>query len=276
MNNMKDKLVEIKNLLQGHIIALIIIVVVMIGLPVTLYLVKQQQDLRSRATGGNSLTFSPSSRTVNKDSTFDVDLGISFNPTQQQLTGMDVTITYSDKLVMENFTRDTEVLSREIDYDFQPVRRTVHYIAVNRTGSLNRRTDLKLGTFRFKATGDGTATITATHGQIVVLGQVSFLDVGNANATYTIGGPSPSPSVPPGSVRGDVDKNGCLNPTARGSFAGDPVLIWQMIQGIIAKNPAAILFPLPPLVVDLNRPVDMRDYTTWWNIYRLDTERHCR
>lgn len=222
MNNLKEKLIEIKNLLRGHVIALIIILVVIIGIPVTLYLVKQQQDLRSKATGGNSLTFSPSSRTVERGTSFDVDFGIRFDP-QQQLTGMDVTITYSANLEMENFTKETGVLSREVDYDPQPTRRTVHYIAVNRTGTLNRRNDLKLGTLRFKAINDGPATITATHDQIVVLGQASYLDVDNASVTYTIGGstpspsPSPSPSAPPviACVNGDVTAgsfhNGCVD-----------------------------------------------------------------
>ncbi len=267
---MKEKLIEIKNLLRGRIPALIIILVIMIGLPVTLYLVKQQQDLRSRATGSEvgSLVFSPSSPgTVNKDGTFSLEFGINFT-LERRITGADITITYTDNLRLTNFEKNTTDLSEEVltrsNTFVNP--RTMRYVAVNKSGSLAPGTFVSLGRLTFKAIDNGQAEIRIADRQVVAKDQPGVLEIGDASVTFTIGGgATPPPTLPPGLVRGDVDRNGCLNPS------GDPVLIWRMIQRLIPKDTSAILFDN-----NLDRDVDMMDYTTWWNIYITNTRNHCK
>lgn len=193
MNNIKEQLIEVRNLLQGHILVLIIILVIVIGIPVTFYLAKQQQDLRSKATDAGSLVFLPATPTgsVNINSAFDLNFGINLNPAAR-ITGVDVTITYTNNLRLDTLLKDTAVLPEEVLNNSNPVvnPRTVHYVAVSKSGDLYSRTYVPLGKLTFTAIGAGSATITITNNQIVAKDQAGTLAIGNTTTTYTVAGPA--------------------------------------------------------------------------------------
>ncbi|MBI4035996.1 thrombospondin type-1 domain-containing protein [Candidatus Daviesbacteria bacterium] len=194
MNNIKEKLIDVRNLLQGHILVLIIILVVVIGIPVTFYLAKQQQDLRSKATDAGSLVFIPPTPTgsVNINSVFDLEFGINLNPAAR-ITGVDVTITYANNLRLDTFSKDTTVLPELVLESRNPAVNpiTVHYVAVSKTGDLVSRTYVPLGKLTFTAISAGTATITITTNQIVAKDQAGTVAIGGTTTTtYTIAGPT--------------------------------------------------------------------------------------
>lgn len=193
MNNIKETFIAVRDLLQGHILVLIIILVIVFGIPVTFYLAKQQQDLRSKATDAGSLVFLPATPTgsVNINSAFDLNFGINLNPAAR-ITGVDVTITYTNNLRLDTLLKDTTVLPEEVLNNSNPAVNpiTVHYVAVSKSGDLVSRTYVPLGKLTFTAIAAGTATITITNNQIVAKDQAGTLAIGNATTTYTVAGPT--------------------------------------------------------------------------------------
>ncbi len=189
MNNIKERLIDVRDLLQGHILALIIILVIVIGIPITFYLAKQQQDLRSKATDAGRLVFIPPTPTgsVNINSAFDLEFGINLNPAAR-ITGADVTISYTNNLRLDTFLKDTTVLPEEILNNSNPAVNpiTLHYVAVSKSGDLASRTYVPLGKLTFTAISAGSATITVITNQIVAKDQPGTLAIGNATTTYTV------------------------------------------------------------------------------------------
>lgn len=209
INNLKKKLTQIRSLLQGHTLRIVVILIIaFIIIPVTVYLVKQQQELRSRAAGGEvgSLAFIPSfpsssPGSVNTGGSFSIDLGISFT-TDQRITGADVTITYTDNLRLDNFVKDTTVLPEQVLDSSNIVAnpRTVRYVTVNKTGDLPLRGFVPLGKVTFSVIGSGQAVVTITDRQIVAAGVAGVLNVRETSNTYIIAGSptlTPSPSAVP-------------------------------------------------------------------------------
>lgn len=245
--------------------------ILLLGIILGVYLVRQMTQLNSKATSPSAtLSIVPPSRSaeLNQEISFDVIFDKGTNRSgAAKITGADLFITADSNIQINRFVPDAAgKLNTELQN--QVVNGALRYAAVNmrNDGSLPSDQIITLGKLFVQATSPGSSTIrfddNNTH--IVASGYKDEVPLTVRPATVTIGGATPPPSTPPGAVRGDVDKNGCLNPS------GDPVLIWRMIQRLIPKDPAAILFDN-----NLARDVDMRDYTTWWNIYTIDTRHRC-
>lgn len=253
------------------------------------YLVRQMTQLSSKAAAPPSATLSivPSNRDagLNQEISFDVIFDKGTNRSRAaKITGADLFISADSNIQINRFVPDA-ASKLNTEFQNQVVSGSLRYAAVNlrNDGSLPSDQIITLGKLFVQATGVGTLTVrfddNNTH--IVASGYKDEVPLSLRTTTVTVVGstppspsPSSSPSAPPVSVIGDVDKNGCLNPANKGgTFVGDPVLIWQMIRREIGSDPSAILF------VDSSNPtrsvVDMRDYTTWWNIYRVNTVNHC-
>ncbi len=180
-NNFKNKLIEIKETLgTRQFFALLLVLVLLFTIPLTVYLVKQQQDIRSRASGGATvqMRLDPHSGTFNTGDIISVDLGISWvaDPNSQgirRVTGADVTINYASNLTFDSFTQDPQTtLSEQIISDSTPVNRTFHYVAVNKSGNIPQQDYVRLGTLKFRATGSGAATVGVNNAQVVALSQL--------------------------------------------------------------------------------------------------------
>ncbi|HBQ50868.1 hypothetical protein A3B42_00215 [Candidatus Daviesbacteria bacterium RIFCSPLOWO2_01_FULL_38_10] len=241
------------------------------GIILGVYLVRQMTQLSSKAiTPSATVSFVPPSRDaqINQEISFDVIFNKGTNRSgAAKITGVDLFITADPNIQINRFVPDT---AGKLNTELQNavINGDLRYAAVNlrNDGSLPSDQIITLGKLFVQVTSPGTSTVrfddNNTH--IVASGYRDEVPLSLRPATVTIGGATPPPSLPPGSVRGDVDRNGCLNPS------GDPVLIWRMIQRLIPKDTAAILFDN-----NLARDVDMRDYTTWWNIYTIDTPHRC-
>ncbi len=194
---MRDKLILIKNLLHGHILALIVVLVITFGIiPITVYLVQQQQNLRSKAAGGvevGTLKLNLGEVVPKYHSSFSLNFGIGFAP-NQKITGADVTITYSDNLRLDTFQEEKADPNRltPIWYGFNTSAGTLRYVAVNDTYTANALSYVPLGRLTFFVIGTGTAIISITDKQIVAQDESGILNVGDARVIYTIEARTPT------------------------------------------------------------------------------------
>lgn len=274
---------KLKNIFFAKpIFSVVGVFILLLGIILGVYLVRQVTQLRSRAGAPSAATvyFDPSSRNAERDQEISFDVifnkGSSRSGTAK-ITGVDLFISVDNSNIRINrFVPDTaSKLNTELQNAI--VNGSLRYAAVNLRNdpTLPVPQFVTLGRLFVQTINAGTSTIRFddNNTQIVASGYRDEVPLDLGRATVTVGGsiPTPTPSAPPVSVFGDVDRNGCLNPANKGgSFVGDPVLIWRMIQRLIPKDPAAILFDN-----NLARDVDMRDYTTWWNIYTIDTLHRC-
>lgn len=190
---------------------LIIILILLLSIPLGIYLVKQQQKLKSQATHGiASLIFVPASATIIPGRTQTVD--IFLNPAESIISGVDLTVKFDkNKLTVDESAgfRPTSAFSDTIipsssnsgiDNIFDG---TLRYVALAKTDqNVVTGNNIKLGTIVFKATStapvEGETTIRFENVIITVSGG-NRLTLTPQPATYFVGviaSPSPSPSAP--------------------------------------------------------------------------------
>lgn len=173
-----EKLTKLKEGVGGRqFLALLLVLVILFAIPLTVYLVKQRQELRSKASGRTlSLEFRGAPQSVAAGGTFQVDVVLQ-GSSQSTYTGADVIITYpADKVTLVSFTPPSSpALDTEIWRDPNPLSSTgtFRYIAVNK-GNPNPASFITLGTLTFRmmaTTGDAQLSF-GNSSQAVVLEEV--------------------------------------------------------------------------------------------------------
>lgn len=174
--------------------------VLLLAIPLTMYLVRQQQILKSRATGSGEVSFAlnpaTSTQPIDQDFTVTVKLRAGTN----DVSSVDLhLLADSTKVKFLAFTPSSSyasVINPQVADD------KVDYVGVNPTSD-PRRGDVDIGTLRLRllsgaaATG-GTVTIDPATTRVTVAGTEDLvITTGNTNGQY---GPvtPPSPSLAPG------------------------------------------------------------------------------
>lgn len=213
LTNLQEKISLIKQSLGGkQFVAVFLVLVVLFAIPLTIYLVKQRQEIRSKAsTGAATVSFGATdlgSKNIGESfAPFDILLSAE----QNNVTGVDITVTFDDTLTA-TFTPPASSGSNIFDYTVIPSAkypnsvnnsgssRTIRYVAVNKSknNSVNGPA-IVLGKITFtaaKLTATGTHQIQFGDVYVVAAGQKDKLNVTkDAVVTYTV-------AVPPARVDG--------------------------------------------------------------------------
>ena len=102
LTRITEKLAQLKEGMGGkQFLALLMVLVILFAIPLTVYLVKQRQEIRSKASGRTlSLVFRGAPPSVGSGNTFSADVVLQ-GSSQSTYTGVDVTITYpADKVIV--------------------------------------------------------------------------------------------------------------------------------------------------------------------------------
>ncbi|OGE20501.1 hypothetical protein A3A14_00720 [Candidatus Daviesbacteria bacterium RIFCSPLOWO2_01_FULL_43_38] len=189
LTRITEKLAQLKEGMGGkQFLALLMVLVILFAIPLTVYLVKQRQEIRSKASGRTlSLVFRGAPPSVGSGNTFSADVVLQ-GSSQSTYTGVDVTITYpADKVTLVSFTPPSSpALNEEIWRDPNPLVNTgsFRYIAVNK-GNPSPASFITLGTLTFKmtaTTGDAQLNFGGTS-QAVVLEEVEPFLATNTSAS---------------------------------------------------------------------------------------------
>lgn len=206
----KDKLIKI--------IPFVVVALLIVAIPATLYLVKQYQTLKSRAAvpvGAVTLSLSPNEVGKNVGEEFEVQL--MMNARNQDITGVDIQLTY-DKNILQLVSFNPALSS------FDTLRNSVddslgqfRFTAVRKPKDPISSGILTLGTLKLRAKAGGVSTVRfAPAFELVASGvETTLTTAGNIEGKYSVVGPgvSPPPSPPPPvtgcSCQAD---NGCSSP----------------------------------------------------------------
>lgn len=227
---------EIKQLLP-----IIILIIIILAIPLGVYLVRQQQQLRSKALEGRAnLEFSPNLQDVSLGSPLNVALQIN-SGYENRVSAVDVEIAYSAQLALRDFEPDfNSGLDKIVISDIDPSTRTLRFVAANTTGTVPFKRLVTIGTLRFDTVREGRAEIGAASADKIIVtasGQEQPLIVDSSQkgiyainlvlsptptATPIPSGPlpptgSPTPTQPPtvtptkAPVRGDANGDFCVD-----------------------------------------------------------------
>ena len=195
-----------------------VVAILIVAIPVTLYLVRQIQDLRSRAavpTGAVTLSLSPAESSKNTGEEFEVQL--KMNARNQDITGVNIQLAYNTN-ILQLVTFDPALSS------FDTLRNTVddplgqfRFTAVRKSKDPISSGVLILGTLKFKARAGGVSTVRfAPAFELVASGaETTLITAENIEGRYMVTGPavSPSPSpLPPVTGCGCQADNSCSSP----------------------------------------------------------------
>lgn len=237
LENLKYKLQEIKDSLGGRqFLALLLFLVVLFAVPLTVYLVKQRQELRSRADVGKVvLLFGANNLGTKAPGEEFAPVDIVLNAGDNNITGVDITITFDNTLEAVKF----EPQAGNFDYTVIPGTkrpnnidnfsspRAVRYVAVNKGANTKSGPGLVLGKVWFKAVAltSGEPKIRFGNAQIVASGRTEELEVTKdstvayvvQNAPVPTAAPTPTtaptPTSAPGRMAGDANDDRCVNIT---------------------------------------------------------------
>lgn len=208
LDQLKDKFLHLKYQLSDQfsskkLIALIVLLLVAsLGLIPTLYLVRQEQKLKAKASAGSvSLYIRSSAATVAPNNTVTVDFGINAgsNPPINPpiVTGVDVRLSYSDNLVLTSFTNGDNVGSGKALAEVvvkNPAGSTnpgnnIRLVAVNKTNNTQSLPYVALGQLVFTAQAstnhDAWVKFEDSGNQIVAVGNSSALVISNEGEDST-------------------------------------------------------------------------------------------
>lgn len=175
-------------------LVLILIGIIAISVPLTIWQMGQQQETRSRAGGGGttSLILTPDSGTKTVGETFLVPLVL--NSTYDNVSGIDFIMSFNKNVVDITFQPAT-TFNETILSNVSSASGTFRYVAVDTAGAPSNQGDIPLGTLRFSAKATGITTVSFENVEVVALGNTSLLrNEANSFGNYTIG---ESPTLTP-------------------------------------------------------------------------------
>lgn len=217
------------------------IAILILSLPLLLYIVRQQQEIRQRAAGGAvSLILSPASLTKAVGESFDAQL--TLNGSDNNVTSVDVTVSFGTDVLEAISFAPASTFNATFRRIIDNQRGTIRYTAVSQpelgvtpvpiTGS-----SIPLGTISFRAKAPGSSAVTFSDIEITASGLRTALPVqDNVQGSYTVTpsqGTTPSPTA---------------EPTATPSPTGEPTLTPTptTIPSPSPTQPAATSTPIPP------------------------------
>ena len=173
---------------------LVLLLIILITLPLLLWQLGKQQEVRQRASGATiSLSVTGATKTVGE--TFDVPVilkGGTYN-----ITGIDADLTL-DKDILEFVSfQPSTIFNSSLINSYNPSVGQLRFVLVDTTATTITG-DITLGTLRLGAKAPGTGTVVFQNNpQVVSLGTAGLLTVANnENGSFTIKAPSPTPPVP--------------------------------------------------------------------------------
>lgn len=202
---------------KSKILILGIIILSIIGIILSVFLARRQQEIRSRATAeAVSLIFFPPSLTKNVGETFDITLSASANG--NNLTGVDIPLTFDSTILELTNVISANLLNTELLKNINNNNGTFRYVAVT-TQNSTLTGNVAIATLQFKAKNPGSAVILfGDTAKVVALGYSGLLNInGNVNGSYTVAAgptavptsqpttqpPTPTPSKSDGDISGD-------------------------------------------------------------------------
>src|SRR3989344_3524690 len=191
--------------LSRNIIIAIASILLLVAIPATILLVRQQQNLRSQADVATvTLSLSPTTSNAAINSEFTVDIRI--NAGTHDIGFIDVPIHYNSQVLnvlsSENLSGFTTVLTNEFTNNPNNQTGDYRFVVADQSGSTVHTGVFDVARIRFKAVGNGSSAITFGSAiEITATGQSSAIPTANnITGNYTVGGtttasPSPSPSA---------------------------------------------------------------------------------
>ncbi len=226
LTNLKEKLLSLKEAMGGRqFIALLLFLLILFTVPITVYLVKQRQELRSRATSERtlSLEFASVPQSVTKGSIVVMDVVVSSAGVPSSLSAVDFTVSYDKNiLTFTSFTPTVSPLGEVIWATSNPAG-SYRFIAVS-SNAPDAKSNFKVGTITFQVAPSATNTTVsfAADSELTVLedaepyiGQRLTLSQANLNMSDRVvpPGPTDTPTPTPAPQRkvGDANDDACVN-----------------------------------------------------------------
>ena len=176
-------------------LSLIVIGVILVAIPLTVYLANQTQIFRPRAAGeAVTLNLSPSTATKQVGESFDV--AVLINTQTNNVSFVDLNLTFNkDLLQMSSFTPSSVFNTIVTNGPANNTNGTFHYTAGNNTTSVVTGSSVNIGTIRFTGRAVGVAQVGLTGIEVTVrTTPPSDVAVVPATGTYTIIAVTASPS----------------------------------------------------------------------------------
>ncbi len=160
----------------------------LVAIAITLFLVRQQQDIRSRAsTSQVQFEFNPATASVSENQIIDTQIILKTGPSGYDISGYDITLNFpSNILELVNF-QTSNAFSTELKKTIDNNSGTLSVSSVNIAPAVNTG-DVSIGTAKFRVkTTTGEANIGITNAQIVASRQPNYLTTDLTQiATYTV------------------------------------------------------------------------------------------
>lgn len=187
--------------LSPKLLRLLVIGLLLVALPVIIFLVKQQQDLRSKAFDTVTLKLTPPTLTKNlNDPLFDVV--VSIDGGNLDVSGIDITVNFSPTILeLTSFTPSGVYNSVLLNGPPNNTTGSIRIILANNSSTPIVGSNVVLGTLHFRGKTIGTSPVTFVPNQITAAGRTTAIaTTNNTTGSYTISNtsPSPSPSSTPG------------------------------------------------------------------------------
>ena len=167
--------------------SLIIFIIILVAIPATIFLARQQQILRSRALEANPLTFSPADTTQNLSSTFDIT--VQLRAGSSDVSAVDFILNFNREILeMVAFT-PSAVYQAVINGPPDNIAGSFRYVGVNPTATPVTG-NINIGLARFRAKAVGTSPLGISNALIAVSGETtgtSYANTSAGNVTITEG-----------------------------------------------------------------------------------------
>lgn len=171
-----------------------ILILIVLGIPLTILQLKKQQETRSKAGADTaSVTLAPQTATASISQPFSVEVYLTTN---KAVTGADVTISFTKDLLSASFA-PTRVFNDEIINTVDNTSGAIRYVAVDTAGNTPTGA-IHLGTITFTPISLGTATVNFRSIEVVATGMRELVLVDTKDTgSYSITTPPTTTSVLP-------------------------------------------------------------------------------
>lgn len=192
-----------KALFSNKLFLAISLLILVAAIPLTILFLRQQQETRSRATGGNVLfSFNPPAGEIEIGQTFDVQLAV--NTSGNAVTGIDFSLVFNQDIIAVEFA-PTNVFNQQLINNSNNTTGLLRYAAVDTAGKTINGSDILLGTIRLTAKSVGSASLAFQTVKVVVYQYNGLFPTGPLpTGTYVVSlvptstpTPTPLPSVTP-------------------------------------------------------------------------------